>query len=752
VKCKIQKLEIHDDLADFERIDPGFCGDVVSFGPAGTSPALSRREFIIAFCCNPISCLWLETSTGRKLRRAVCRSRSFRWHHHGFFGPRFSDTAFLSKGTRGANGYQGVKKLNLMNLASNAQDLIFRIFVLLSVLLTVASLASFLLRPRARVTGAFPTVFLTGLIFILWTWTTYQFQKNSWESQNWNFGWVLPKGELGSVSIGISFDFATLMAGVFSSFIALLSHVYLWSRGMSASSSRMIGAVGMGLVGTVAAWASTSLWGSFVGLAFCLLSGVLALSAHWDQGTSAFTLHAFTVERVCALGLAILGASYSAGSLESASNTSLFLLVMGLLIFIQPFPLLSALTKEISGGTFGRVFLAQALPVWTVVAIFYRHSAIFASDELRMILGSVGSIGALLAALTGFLQSNWKSSFALWVSAAGMLMISILGIVGPVAAVSVAAAMLLAVLALSITGDSSDATSREGAAELTGQSPRAIQQVLIGLSVVCGMGGPLFVGASGYHAFLFHAISGAPMRATWVVVSLSAVSVLGFLSAARLMSSLPSKRVRNQKWSTWVSALTLLSGLGVFWMGTLTGYEPSVFSDALTGSVLIHAISTPLAQLPSPLMVAVQVLILSVTGFIAWWINQSKKSWTKVGGPKTRRVLTFVSAGYETDRVFETLLSGFQYLGTLVRTWIDERTFALFFPQALSRGVTTLGRFGYRIDTLLSRSWVRLFSALGDGMTAGLRQAHSGNLQWYITFAIGSGIALLIHFLLSQPK
>jgi hypothetical protein len=611
-------------------------------------------------------------------------------------------------------------------------------------------LASFLFKPKATITLFLPMVVLTGSVFFLWSWMAYQFKSQPWDLQPWQFGWILPKHEVGAIAIGISLDFATLAVGMFASFLVLVSQIYFWSQDERIESCRRLGAIGVGLVGVMVTWASTTLWGSFVGLAFCLLGGVLALGVQWELGRPSLALHHFAVERVCALGLSILGAGSLGGEPSATSTTAIIMLVMGFLIFLQPFPLLAAVTKESIEGTFGRVFLVYALPVLAVVGIFFRHAGSLHVEDSQVILGPVGAIGAALAALCGLLQTNWRTSFALWVSSAGMLMISAFGIVGPRAAVAVAVSVFVAALSLAVLGDASESSDKDikGAQKTAGSA----HAVLAGVSIYCGLGGPIFVGASGYSALLTAATANGSALGGLVAVTLFLVSALGFLSAWRLQPFLRALTTSSRKRSAWCSALIIASGLGVLWMGTITGYESTVFSDHLVGSILIGAIREKGSTSSGLPMIGAHLLILCLAGVISWWGYHSGKSWSQLGGKNTQRFLVFVAAGYETDRLFEALLAGIRYVGTWVRHLVDDRMSSFFLPRALYQSVTALGRVGFHLDTTLSQLWIKVFATLSEGMTSGLRLAHTGNLQWYITFAIGSGITLLIHFLLNQSR
>jgi hypothetical protein len=331
-----------------------------------------------------------------------------------------------------------------------------------------------------------------------------------------------------------------------------------------------------------------------------------------------------------------------------------------------------------------------------------------------------------------------------------MLMISAFGLVGPQAVVPMAAAMVVGGLSISILSDSSihpHLSGRKVEAEGVRFGPHS---ALLFFSVFCGSGGFLFVGVSGVGALIAGSLVASPIVAAIAILSLFMVSTLGFLAAWRLLPFVREAQGPSYKWSGWISLLTLMSGAGVFWHGTFTGYESSVLADRLMGSVLNGLFSEPMNFGQGYVFIGVQFVILLFGGLISWWGYRSSRDWAAVSGKNLQRVLHFVAAGYETDRGFSGFLRGVQYFGGSLRSWIDERVFSAFVPRFGSRFVTGLGRVGYRLDGLLGQVWARGFSSIGEALTAGLRQVHSGNLQWYITFAIGAGIALLIHFLLSQ--
>jgi hypothetical protein len=85
-------------------------------------------------------------------------------------------------------------------------------------------------------------------------------------------------------------------------------------------------------------------------------------------------------------------------------------------------------------------------------------------------------------------------------------------------------------------------------------------------------------------------------------------------------------------------------------------------------------------------------------------------------------------------------------VGCGIQAWVDDRVFGRWVPVVLEGGVEFLGSRVGVLDGRMTEWLARLARRLSMGFSAGVQSLQTGDLQWYITFAIGSGIALLLHF------
>jgi hypothetical protein len=106
-----------------------------------------------------------------------------------------------------------------------------------------------------------------------------------------------------------------------------------------------------------------------------------------------------------------------------------------------------------------------------------------------------------------------------------------------------------------------------------------------------------------------------------------------------------------------------------------------------------------------------------------------------------------VTSDFGLGRLCRPLVLGIVRVGELSQRWIDEGVWNRWVPWLMRKGLGSIGVAAFRSDTYMIRG-------LNEGVRRGveipsrvLQLVQSGDLQWYLFFAVGSVVAILLHFL-----
>jgi predicted small secreted protein len=369
-------------------------------------------------------------------------------------------------------------------------------------------------------------------------------------------------------------------------------------------------------------------------------------------------------------------------------------------------------------------------------------------------LGWIGSLAAILAATSSFFQNNWMNAASLWLSAIGMVSFASLGFVGAHVAVPICLTAVTVSLGWALLADGA-AKKADCAIEKSSKSTKNGSNWLLSVALLgafSSAGGLLFASAGGFVALYAESMQQSPARAAVVLLCSFLVSACGARVAWQLGTAFKHESEKSFIQGRWLSipVLVIFVGFGVFWNGTLTGLDASIFSDRVLGSVLERISPNGRGDSVNTLVIGVHFALLLTSILIAWWNGASGVGPFRKFVAYAPRLSAFVSGGYGTERAFAGLADAFRFVGRHLQTWIDEKFSNTWAPYVLNRGAQSAGRAFGKVDRALSNLIARVAYALSTAATGAVQSAHTGNLQWYVTFAIGAGISLLIHFLVSQ--
>jgi hypothetical protein len=259
----------------------------------------------------------------------------------------------------------------------------------------------------------------------------------------------------------------------------------------------------------------------------------------------------------------------------------------------------------------------------------------------------------------------------------------------------------------------------------------------------CGMIG--FVSAGGYVRWIFAA--GGDM-------SRAGAYAFGVFLVALLLWKTTWSAVRAIKPSclAWYEIIApficVLFALGVLWTGTLTGGVVPGSSDAVTGSLMNHFFGA--ADEAAEFFVTASGLhwgALVVAIVVAYMTTaRQQDAWSRLCG-SFPRFARFVTTGYGVDFVFSRFLTGLNWFGSVLYRFIDVNAWDRWMPAVVRwisrRVIFPVARVSEIIVFVLDvgvRKLVELPAKV-------LQLVQSGDVQWYLFFAVDSGIAILIHFL-----
>lgn len=576
----------------------------------------------------------------------------------------------------------------------------------------------------------------------------------------WRRGWIWPRDEEGAVNVGVLLDGFGLMMTLLG---VIISSVLVFSGRLLSEDQRQhrfYAAAVIGACGSALAWVSLTPWLAAVGIAIASLGGFAALNLSRDSEDDAATASRYGRERAWGLILMTLGAAALASSgvkLEfqagpewagEASNwIGSLLLLLGLFIHLQPFPLLGWSVMPSGSMPSARMVMAQVFPAWAAFAVLLRLETYFRAAGVFPVLGWMAVVSAVLATATGLFQTVAQLSSGLWFSAAMSLALAALAFAGPQAGAALAIAAGVAAAAMSLSA--SMTTAGESRAS---KNPKLNSWILVGsiASALAATGGLGFISFGGSVHWLM-SVSDDPL----MLAAFAAAEFLLFFLVWRSAWTIIRMRPIQQAtvWSFLSPLVLVLLCLGVIWNGALTGATLPGAADRVLPSLLQgffgEARSKDLPSQDDALILAIWIHLGAVAlAFIAaYWTTARKQDSFQQLRRSFPRLSGFFAEGYRLDRVVSRGLDGAAWLGDSLERWFGKKTWGQWIPVALSTGLQRMSTSVTWVDVRVTRTLDRSLRESVEVPSKLLQMIQSGNVQWYLLFAVGSGIAILLHFL-----
>jgi hypothetical protein len=596
-------------------------------------------------------------------------------------------------------------------------------------------------------------------LFGLAAWGLAETLGSAQPAQAWLRGWIGPREEPGALNVGFIQDAVGLAMAALG---ALLSGVIVLHAAFAPSeqrAQRIHAAAAISAAGVALAWVALTPWLAFVGITLATLGGFVALGTRWNVVESEATLAArFIRERAWGLTFMALGGCALAGSgvplawepgtawsAAEGAGTGAALLVTGLLLQLQPFPFLGWSVMASDSPSAARIGFAQVFPGLAAFALLFRLHPLLQSLEALPTIGWISLASAALTTLSGLLQRDWRLSLGLWTSAAFGLAGASLAFAGPWAGLAWLLGAALGALALALLGT---ALSAGGIPSGAGLKRAAWARAGIVASAAAGTGMIGFVSAGGSLRWLM-ALAEDPSLAAAAAIATFGVALLGWKTA---WQELRLKSSTQAHWAAVVSPLVLaILGLGVVWTGLVSGGAVPGGADRIGETALFDAFFG--AWTADPWDAAFYTAswlhwgaaLLAALG--AWWTTGRKQdSWLRMS-EAFPRVTSFVAEGYRVDRLAARAIRALAWTGAAFVRSLDETAWGRWVPSAVAWPVTRLSRAAAAGDERISAALEHVLRRSTDVPAKFLQLVQSGDLQWYLLFAVGSGIAILLHFL-----
>lgn len=204
---------------------------------------------------------------------------------------------------------------------------------------------------------------------------------------------------------------------------------------------------------------------------------------------------------------------------------------------------------------------------------------------------------------------------------------------------------------------------------------------------------------------------------------------------------------------SWIAILCtfffIFIALAIFWVGSVTGgLFPGDFDQVLPSlfqNLFIEGQDKISQQDSSTLISSVFFGMFVLTFGVAFAVARKEKIQTK-----TKALSQFsqtVALGYRIDELFRFLFNGLISLGRGIENLVDQKIWSEWMPDVMAQSIRRISLWVSHAD---AKVYQRFFIVLKNGVEApakALQLLQNGDVQWYLLFAIGSSIAILIHFM-----
>jgi hypothetical protein len=196
----------------------------------------------------------------------------------------------------------------------------------------------------------------------------------------------------------------------------------------------------------------------------------------------------------------------------------------------------------------------------------------------------------------------------------------------------------------------------------------------------------------------------------------------------------------------------ILLALGAVWTGTLSGGIVAGNPDRIFSSPLALFFGASGDAWGDDASIApasgLYWVLLAVAAFAAFWTAGRRPDFWPGVSRSVPRLSSFVLSGYGADFVFARIRAGLAWSGALSVRFFDRNVWESWVPGLLGGGARRGAALVARADLSLSRGIGGMLRRWVDTPSRALQLIQSGDVQWYLFFAVGSGIAILAHFMM----
>lgn len=588
------------------------------------------------------------------------------------------------------------------------------------------------------------------------------FLKEDLKIKVWKSGWVGVRHEMGAITVGVIQD--PLALGM-TALASLMAALYLLMKQnlvlKDPQVERTYSALAISTAGVALAWNSLTPWLVFAGIFLTIIGGFISLGTRWDSDLEAQAAAQFLWERSLGLLLSVFGACILA-----ASRTALFLdqteiwsnsehvystgvgtalLALGLFVQLQPFPFLGWAVSQTTASAPARTLLNQIFPALASFSIFVRLEPQFRNLGLFPHFGWFALISCLLAVFSGLFQANWRQSVSTWLVSGFSLVCALLAFSGILPAMALLIGISFGGMCITGIGSIFE-TSPKGHSAHSYRAMVLKVAVFLGICSATGMIG--FVSApAGIHSIM-QTLS-QPVVAAVFIGTFFLFTLLGWKLGWNIIKL---QKKSDLSWaSIFVFYFWIIFALGVVWTGTISGGVVMGISDQVFPSFFQFLFGTQANEfIRSEDFVSASSFYWSamVLAFLSayWTVGRKDDQWKRL----TRwaaRLSHFLVNGYGIDHAMTRLIGGISWVGKSTESLVDEKIWMNWIPYGLSIGIKSASHLLSELDEKISSIIAETLRKAVEIPAKFLQLIQTGDVRWYLFFALGSGFALLSHFL-----
>ena len=598
------------------------------------------------------------------------------------------------------------------------------------------------------------------------------FSDHSLSIQSWTSGWIGDPQDLHSIKVGVLQDFLGLAMSFFSVMIAglflCLKNKILFHE---KRAEKIFSALAFSTAGMVIAWIAVPLWLNFSGIFLTSLGGFLAISARCDDESEAGLAAYFLSEKAFGFLVGFCGAcilsshdAVSGVALLSQGSTAwigYLLVLMSLLIFTQPFPLLGWRVCRSNVFTPAQTLLCQIFPTWATFVLLLRLDSELSLFQDFQVLAWVSLLSALLAFLGGLFQTSWKESLGAWLVGGFSVVYSSFIFNGPLPALSLLIGMSLAGLCFSLIGSCSHKTLEKAQTQRPLYGSYWIRCALF-LAAASGTGMIGFVSATGGLRWIYQSTHLPLAIALFCIFNFFLFALLGWKLSWKISHFLPNVRSKESHESYWSSIVVLYCfiflSLGVVWTGNISanviyGFEglqflPVLFDHFFTttrGSERLNVLDLHREEFLSVSALYWGIVFLAFLSAY-WGFNKRRdKSFKKFF--LAPRITQFIAEGYGVETPCRTLYKSLQWLGQTTENLVDYQIWSKHLPSLFYLIFKWTSIWINQLDIWLSNGLISVVKRGVNTSAKVLQRIHTGDVQWSLFFILCSAFALLFKIL-----